>query len=181
MMRLWALVGGMVLYAGVAAGAVPPLPMLPADPSLTTVEAPATSAAPIITPLKHVRGTAFDLRFVTVAQVVDLIYQDAMRTPYVLGPDVLNDMRLVSFRLDDQTRDVRAVMVDFLDSLGFRVTSKNGVDYVARKAPDSRARVDQEVFVYRPRYRSAESLRSLVEPVIGSRSMMPMSAIAATP
>ncbi|MFA8373106.1 type II secretory pathway protein, partial [Burkholderia thailandensis] len=42
-------------------------------------------------------------------------------------------------------------------------------------------RVDQEVFVYRPRYRSAESLRSLVEPVIGSRSMMPMSAIAATP
>ncbi|EIP89261.1 putative bacteriophage-related lipoprotein [Burkholderia humptydooensis MSMB43] len=129
--------------------------------------------------MKHVRGTAFDLRFVTVAQVVDLIYQDAMRTPYVLGPDVLNDMRLVSFRLDDQTRDVRAVMVDFLDSLGFRVTTKNGVDYVARKAADSRARVDQEVFVYRPRYRSAESLRGLVEPVIGTRSMMPMSAIAA--
>ncbi|WP_232457879.1 site-specific integrase [Burkholderia ubonensis] len=52
-----------------------------------------------LTPLKHVRGTAFDLRFVTVAQVVDLIYQDAMRTPYVLGPDVLTDTRLVSFRL----------------------------------------------------------------------------------
>ncbi|WP_242686114.1 zonular occludens toxin domain-containing protein [Burkholderia pseudomallei] len=40
----------------------------------------------------------FDLRFVTVAQIVDLIYQEAMHTPYVLGP----------------------VMGDFLDSLGFR-------------------------------------------------------------
>ncbi|WP_245157997.1 type II secretion system protein GspD [Burkholderia pseudomallei] len=36
-----------------------------------------------------VRGTSFDLRFVTVAQIVDLIYQEAMHTPYVLGPDVL--------------------------------------------------------------------------------------------
>ncbi|KGX49154.1 bacterial type II and III secretion system family protein [Burkholderia pseudomallei TSV44] len=183
MRRYCGLIVALMLSSGcrIAAGAVPPLPTLPVDATIGTSPAIQIPAAPVSTPLKHVPGTAFDLRFVTVAQVVDLIYQDAMHTPYVLGPDVLADNRLVSFRLDDAVRDVRAVMVDFLDSLGFRVTTKNGVDYVARKAADSRARVDQEVFVYRPRYRSAESLRSLVEPVIGTRSMIPMSAIAATP
>ncbi len=138
---------------------------------------PISPAAPVLMPLKHVRGTAFDLRFVTVAQVVDLIYQDAMRTPYVLGPDVLTDTRLVSFRLDDQSRDVRDVMVDFLDSLGFQVVTKNGVDYVTRKPGAVLAKVDRDVFVYKPRYRKASDLRELIEPLIGARSMLPPAPV----
>ncbi|WP_175941622.1 type II secretion system protein GspD [Burkholderia pyrrocinia] len=176
MRRCAALLGALMLSSGWghAAGTVPPLPTLPADPGL----AAAVSASPLpaqqpLTPLKHVRGTAFDLRFVTVAQVVDLIYQDAMRTPYVLGPDVLTDTRLVSFRLDDQSRDVRDVMVDFLDSLGFQVVTKNGVDYVMKKPGAVLAKADRDVYVYKPRYRKASELRELVEPLIGARSMLP--------
>jgi type II secretory pathway component GspD/PulD (secretin) len=133
-----------------------------------------------LTSLKHVKGTAFDLRFVTVAQVVDLIYQDAMRTPYVLGPDVLSDNRMVSFRLDDQSRDVRTVMVDFLDSLGFQVIAKNGVDYVMKK-PGAQQKTDREVFVYRPRYRKADDLRELVAPLISDRDLLSAAPAVTAP
>ncbi|KVQ24735.1 type II secretion system protein GspD [Burkholderia cepacia] len=177
MKRLGVLVGALVLSTQwvVAADVMPPLPTLPADASLSKGAAPAGSAQamPILTPLKRGSGAAFDLRFVTVAQVVDLIYQDAMRTPYVLGPDVLTDVRLVSFRLDDSSRDIRAVVSDFLDSLGFQVATKNGVDYVTKKTGAVLARTDQEVFVYKPRYRRANDLRELVEPLFSGRSLAP--------
>jgi type II secretory pathway component GspD/PulD (secretin) len=157
-----------------AAEVVPTLPPLPPSVAGTSV------ATAMLTPLQHVKGTAFDLRFVTVAQVVDLIYQDAMRTPYVLGPDVLNDGRLVSFRLNDQARDVRAVMVDFLDSLGFQVITKNGVDYVMKK-PGAQQRNDREVFVYHPRYRKAEDLRELVAPLISDRDLFSVAPAVVAP
>lgn len=153
MKRYGVLIVTAMAYSVAAFGVVPPLPMLPADASLT-------AAAPTLTPLKHVAGTSFDLRFVTVAQIVDLIYQEAMHTPYVLGPDVLSDGRLVSFRLDDRNRDVRTVMGDFLESLGFQVVTKNGVDYVTKKPGAAREKVDQDVFVYKPRYRRVDYLRA---------------------
>ncbi|WP_053293322.1 type II secretion system protein GspD [Burkholderia pseudomallei] len=185
MTRCRVLIGALMLWSACAAatGTVPPLPTVPIDASMMNSASPATPfpSAPVPIPLKHVRGTAFDLRFVTVAQVVDLIYQDAMHTPYVLGPDVLTDNRLVSFRLDDNSRDARAVMVDFLDSLGFQVSTKNGVDYVTKKPGAALPKADQEVFVYRPRHRNADYLREMVEPLIGARSMLPAAPVITAP
>ncbi|MDN7676555.1 type II secretory pathway protein [Burkholderia oklahomensis] len=179
MKRYGVLIGAVVMYSMAAVGAVPPLPTLPVDASLAA-SAPASASMPAMMPLKHVAGTSFDLRFVTVAQIVDLIYQEAMHTPYVLGPDVLSDARLVSFRLDDRNRDVRTVMGDFLESLGFQVVTKNGVDYVMKKPGAAREKVDQDVFVYKPRYRRVDYLLALIEPMIGARAM-PLTAPISTP
>lgn len=176
MKRYGVLIGALTAYSVAAVGAVPPLPTLSADASLSAT-APSPVAAPTLTPLRHVAGTSFDLRFVTVAQIVDLIYQEAMHTPYVLGPDVLSDGRLVSFRLNDRNRDVRTVMGDFLESLGFQVVTKNGVDYVTKKPGMAREKVDQDVFVYKPRYRRVDYLRALIEPMIGARAMPSVSPV----
>lgn len=144
---------------------VPPLPPMASAPSAPGV---APASAQLLTPLKHVRGTAFDLRFVTVAQVVDLIYRDAITEPYVLSPDVLSDTRLVSFRLDDRRGDVRGVVDDFLDSLGYTVTVKNGVDYVGKKQADATP-LDRKTYVYVPQYRSAAYLAGLLSPIFSGR------------
>ncbi|CAJ6828410.1 type II secretion system protein GspD [Burkholderia stagnalis] len=185
MTRYGVLIGVLMLSGAcvAATGAVPPLPTVPIDASMMNSASPATPlpSVPVPIPLKHVRGAAFDLRFVTVAQVVDLIYQDAMHTPYVLGPDVLSDNRIVSFRLDDNNRDVRAVMVDFLDSLGFQVATKNGVDYVMKKPGAALPKAEQEVFVYKPRHRKADYLREMVEPLLGARSMLPVAPVVSAP
>src|SRR5690242_15170619 len=53
------------------------------------------------------------------------------------------------------------------------LVTKNGVDYVTRKPGAVLAKVDRDVYVYKPRYRKASDLRELVEPLIGSRSMLP--------
>ncbi|MCS6509483.1 type II secretory pathway protein, partial [Burkholderia thailandensis] len=102
-------------------------------------------------------------------------------TPDVLGPDVLSDNRIVSFRLDDNNRDVRAVRVDFLDSLGFQVATKNGVDYGMKKPGAASPKVEQDVFVYKPRHRKADYLREMVEPLIGARSMLPVAPVITAP
>lgn len=124
-----------------------------------------------MSPLPRTHGTTFDLRFVPVAQIVDLIYQDAIQVPYVLGPDLLSDARLVSFRLHDRTRDIGAVMSDFFDSLGFEIVSKNGVDYVRKKAGAAQS-VDRDVFVYKPRFRKADYLREMVAPLVENGSSL---------
>ncbi|HDR9799132.1 TPA: hypothetical protein QDC59_002714 [Burkholderia cenocepacia] len=43
------------------------------------------------------KNGAFDLRFVNVGQVVDLVYGDALKVPHVISFDVLQDEWLASF------------------------------------------------------------------------------------
>lgn len=140
---------------------VPPLPPLPAS---------MVSAPPVLKALPRVVGSSFDLRFVPVAQVVDLLYDQAMRTPHVLSPDVLSDQRTVSFKYDAaHDGDVRGFVVDFLGSLGYSVRTKDGVDYVEKRADAGEPAADSEVFVYVPRYRHADYLARLVQPIFGGR------------
>lgn len=161
---------------------VPPLPpglenVSVSIPSTSVPAMSATTAAPALVPLQHRRGTAFDLRFVSVAQVVDLVYRDALSVPYVLSPDVLADTRLVSFRLNDLSRDVHDVMHDFLDALGYAVKVRNGVDYVVKREEPSPS-VDRKTFVYAPMYRSADYLIKLLAPAIRSRVSMSVPSMA---
>ena len=41
---------------------------------------------------------SFDLREIRVAQVVQLVYGEVIKTPYMLEPEVLADNRIISFR-----------------------------------------------------------------------------------
>ncbi|RQR33863.1 type II secretory pathway protein [Burkholderia sp. Bp9143] len=115
------------------------------------------------------RGNSFDLRFATVSFVVDFVYENAVKTPHVIGPDVLADTRQVSFRYKADSGDLRSFLSNFLGSLGYDVIVKEGVDFIVKKA-DSDDKIERrEPFVYAPRYRKADYLMRLVQPLVGGR------------
>jgi type II secretory pathway component GspD/PulD (secretin) len=110
-----------------------------------------------------------DLRFVNVAQVIDLVYADMLQSQYVIAPEVLADTRTVSFRFDRAKGDIRDVLSDFLTSLGYGVANKNGVDYVFKRKDDDKAEPDKQAFVYTPKYRTADYLARLVQPLFNGQ------------
>lgn len=168
--------------AGVSCAAestVPTLPPLPSVAGLPTGVGPGLLAAPSLVPLKMGNAKSVDLRFVNVAQVIDLVYADMLQSQYVLSPDVLTDTRLVSFRFDRTKGDIRDVLGDFLASLGFGVTTKNGVDYVFKRKDDDQKEADKQVFVYSPKYRTADYLSRLVQPLFSGQFTMNRAVPAA--
>jgi hypothetical protein len=145
----------------VGAPGVPPLPAGLVPASVVSSERPkATMAA-----LPHVSGSSIDLRFAPVAQVVDLVYSELLHVPYVIGPDVLQDARPVSFRFDKADGDVKRFLSSFFDSLGYSVTERSGVAFV-EKSRLSRDEADRQTFVYRPKYRNAHYLSRIVAPLV---------------
>jgi general secretion pathway protein D len=154
---------------------VPPLPPLPPLPSLLAAgPLPVTPGALMAAtgPLRMGNARKVDLRFVNVAQVVDLIYAEMLQTPYVIEPEVLADTRVVSFRFDRTKGDIRDCLANFLDSLGFGVTTKGDTDYVFKRkeVKDSEQHgPDRELFVYTPKFRSADYLSRLVQPLFSGQ------------
>ena len=107
----------------------------------------------------------FDFRGINVAQVVQLIYSEALKDAYVIDPDVLTDQRSVSFRYDSSNGDVRVFLAAFLDSLGLAVTRRGSVDFIERKLVVKHVEKESEVYVYRPRFRDGSYLTDLLAPL----------------
>lgn len=116
------------------------------------------SAAPATTP------TRFDFRSIGIAQVVQLVYAEAMPGSYVIDPEVLKDERLVSFRYDG-AQPLKTFMSVFFDSLGLEVDRRGSVDFIGRKGPVVPTLPDEEVFVYRPRFRDGSYLVEMLGPL----------------
>ncbi len=130
-------------------------------------------------PLKMGNAKSVDLRFVNVAQVIDLVFADMLQSQYVIAPEVLADTRTVSFRFDRAKGDIRDVLGEFLASLGFGLVTKNGVDYVFKRKDDDKAEPDKQAFVYRPKYRTADYLARLVQPLFNGQFTMNRAVPAA--
>ncbi|WP_230955589.1 type II secretion system protein GspD [Burkholderia multivorans] len=156
-----------------SAGDLPPLPsVFPVVSGMQT--------APLL-PLPRQKNGAFDLRFVNVGQVVDLVYGDALKVPHVISSDVLQDQRLVSFQFDSTKGDLHSFVKTFLDSLGFEVVNREGVDFVGKKADAAVGEVARAMLVYRPRFRSAEYLSKLVRPLFGNRLLQDAGVVQRMP
>jgi type II secretory pathway component GspD/PulD (secretin) len=155
-----------------AAESVPPIPTLPLL-SASGVSAVASSEplpSVSLKPLPRVRGGAFDLRFVNVGQLVDLLYGDALHVPHVISSDVLEDTRQVSFQYDSKAGDLHEFVKVFLDSQGFRVDTRDGVDFVSKKPAEQVKQPERETLVYHPRFRTADYLVQVLEPLFGGRT-----------
>ncbi|OJB48180.1 type II secretory pathway protein [Burkholderia ubonensis] len=175
----WAAVIALVSCAAGAAESHAPssMPSLPPLPPSLSVPSPGgvssdSLAAPPLVPLKMGNAKSADLRFVNVAQVIDLVYADMLQSQYVIAPEVLADTRTVSFRFDRTKGDIREVLSDFLASLGFGVVTKNGVDYVFKRKDDEQKEQDKQVYVYVPKYRTADYLARLVQPLFNGQFTM---------
>lgn len=117
------------------------------------------AAAPAVDDSKSVK---LDFQAVQVAQVVGLVYMEALKSPYVLDPAILRDDRVVSFRFDASKGDLRTFWRSFLDSLGYVVVQRSGVDFLGPKK-DEVIDPEQELFVYRPMHRSVAYLVDLLQ------------------
>ncbi len=123
----------------------------------------------------------FDFQAVSVAQVVGLVYMEALKQPYVIDPAVLKDDRMVSFRFDASKGDLRQFWRNFLDALGFTIQSRNGVDFVTAKRPEEKAEQALDVFVYRAQYRSLSYLVGLLTPLFKSGNFTVNRGVRAAP
>lgn len=110
----------------------------------------------------------FNFQFVNIAQVVNLIFGEALKTPYVLDPELLNDNRSVSFRYESANGDLKPFLLNFLDSLGYSVSEKNGIQYILKKPVLEKIEVagfEKDVFLYVPKFREASYLSRLLSPL----------------
>ncbi|VVE74040.1 Type II secretory pathway, component PulD [Pandoraea anapnoica] len=113
---------------------------------------------------------SFDFQLVSVSQLVTLLYGEAVKTPYVIAPEVLQDQRLVSFRYNTKHGDLKAFLSMFLDSLGFGVETRSGVDFVfKRRDVETAVEPDRDTFVYHPQYRDTAYLSRLASPLFQGR------------
>lgn len=122
-------------------------------------------SSPVIIP-----ASRFDFQSIVVSQAVQLIFSEALKTPYVLEPDVLTDTRLVSFRYESSKGEIHAFVNDFLDSIGLAITEKNGVAFVHKKPIEKEVyqkpgEPEKDVFIYRPKYRDVDFLARLLQPL----------------
>lgn len=111
------------------------------------------------------KPVAFELASISVAQVVQLIYSEAMTTPYVLDPEVLNDTRLVSFRYKDSRGELREFLSSFLSRLGYAVERRGGVDFVFKRPEGRGQTADDQGFIYRPQYRDVAYISRVLAPL----------------
>jgi general secretion pathway protein D len=114
------------------------------------------------------KAASFSFQGVNVAQVVQLIYGEVLASPYVIDPDVLTDARMVSFRYSNEKGDIKVFLTAFLDSLGYAVLNKAGVDYVTKRRPEEKVAlpaIEEENFVYRPLHRDTNYIARLLAPM----------------
>ncbi|GGX14036.1 type II secretion system protein GspD [Undibacterium macrobrachii] len=131
-------------------------------------------------PTKDSQDVKFDFQSVSVAQVISLVYLEALKQPYVIDPSVLKDDRLVSFRFDTGSGNLKLFWREFLDSLGFQIETRNGVDYLFSKKVPEEIKPVTEVFVYRPQYRQVSYLTGLLTPLFTSGTFTVNRSVHAT-
>ncbi|WP_246831128.1 type II secretion system protein GspD [Pandoraea sp. SD6-2] len=115
---------------------------------------------------RRMTAGTFDFQLVSVSQLITLLYGEAVKTPYVIAPEVLQDQRLISFRYDTKHGDLKTFLKLFLDSLGFGVEARSGVDFVfKRQEADPAVEPDRDTLVYHPQYRDTAYLSRLASPL----------------
>jgi hypothetical protein len=125
----------------------------------------AAAAAPKAAP----SPASFNLSGIAVSQAVSLIYTEALKTDFVMDPDVLLDSRLITFRYSKADGDIKQFVQAFMKSLGYSVETRSGVDYVSKTKLADVVAVEEEVSIYLPRYRDAAYLSRLLSPLLKGR------------
>lgn len=108
------------------------------------IAAPAETNAPL---------TSLSFDNIKISAFLRTVYQETLGTDYVLEPEVVADERLVNVRVYD-FRDKKKLAA-FLASMGYKVESRNGVDYIGKADKVD----DLDFVVYAPNHKSVAQLR----------------------
>lgn len=107
----------------------------------------------------------FDFASIGVGQVIQLLYAEVLSSPFVLDPEVIADVRSVSFRYSTEKGDLKAFLRSFLDSLGYVIEHRDGVDFIAKRKPQEALQAERDAFVYVPKFRDVPYLARLLAPL----------------
>jgi general secretion pathway protein D len=122
----------------------------------------------------------FEFQAITVAQAINLAYTQAFNQPFVIDPAVMADQRVVSFRFDSTKGDLRTFWLRFMDSLGYAVETRSGVDFLTQKK-SMPTPPGQDVEVYRPRHRQLSYLVDLLAGLFPNRSFSVQRSVKTSP
>lgn len=101
-----------------------------------------------------------DLHQVPFADLVRVVYNEVLKSSYVVDSSVLSDLRPVTFSLRNVSPEKAGAELRALaESRGFDVMTVGGVTYIRKRAEGFSE--DAELFVYRPLHRSAQYLLEL--------------------
>lgn len=120
------------------------------------------SALPVVPSPPLGPTTAMELVNVPLADVVAMYYQNNQRQ-YVLSPELIADQMPVSFRLDG---NVDQKFFSLLSTRGYTVSSRGGVDYIAKTVdvpPDSKP------FIYFTKHRNPVEIARALQPFFKGR------------
>ena len=98
-----------------------------------------------------------------VNQAANLIFNDALKVPYILSPEVVKDDRAVSFR--SPQKGLLPYLVSFFDQLGYKYTVVSGLHLVQKRTEAVLPAEESILHVYRPKNRESGYLARLIAPV----------------
>ncbi|HDR0997125.1 TPA: type II secretion system protein GspD [Pasteurella multocida] len=119
---------------------------------------------------KHVD---FKLDSVPLPKAIYMIYDEILERPYMLSPRLVEDTRLISFKVTEKD-DFNQFIMRYFNNLNVKVYTKNGVDYLDYVEPT----VTRQSFVYTPVYRNAHYLADLLKYNIAGENNFSVTASA---
>jgi hypothetical protein len=121
--------------------------------------------------------SAFELSRVRIADAVEVMYTQVLKSPYLIQPEVVGDERLVSFRFATGA-SARSEVSRFMALLGLSVRTVNGVDLIG---VTKEAEPDKEPYVYHPKFRDVSYLVELLRALFPKGEFTSTRAIHGAP
>ncbi|HIG9168072.1 hypothetical protein RAG77_04105 [Klebsiella pneumoniae] len=104
-------------------------------------------------------GSELELNKVKLPEAISLIYSEVLKVPYMLDPQLVNDERMITFRLTPDI-DEREFVTRYLGNMNIRIWTKKGVDFIAPYTPKEPVK-PRYTWTYTPQYRSVAYLSDI--------------------
>ncbi len=100
----------------------------------------------------------FKLESVALHKAISMIYDEVLEKPYMLDPQLVDDKRLISFKVT-KAQDFNAFLQRYFLNMNIKIHTKNGVDYIQYVEP----KVTKQSFVYNPIHRDVTYLSEFLQ------------------
>ncbi|HDR1236609.1 TPA: type II secretion system protein GspD [Pasteurella multocida] len=100
----------------------------------------------------------FKLDSVPLHKAISMIYDEVLEKPYMLDPVLVDDKRLISFKVT-KAQDFSAFLQRYFSNMNIKIHTKNGVDYIQYVEP----KIIKQSFVYNPMHRDVTYLSEFLQ------------------
>lgn len=107
------------------------------------------------------KNVDFKLEAVPLPKAISLIYDEVLQKPYMLDPNLANDLSLMSFHATEK-QDFNQFIIRYFENMNIRVYEKQGVVYLVKVKPPE-PKVIKQSFVYNPIHRDVDYLQGFLK------------------